>query len=137
MRVAPHVLLQRAGVMAGIMPLSIVYIRRPTKLYHGSRCPHPGRSNPLGPLHRLRRLPRRQQPARQPHRRLTDVRPELCRSRGGEPGTYAVQLNAVSEMTESMFWVKGNLLQAKQCFIGIEPAALAYPQGRIAYVLRS
>ena len=51
-------------------------------------------------------------------------------------GIYIVPLSEARNMTESMFWTKGNLLQAKQCFIGVELAALAYPQGRIGYVLR-
>lgn len=39
----------------------------------------------------------------------------------------------VSSMTNPMYWVKGNLLQAKQWFLLIQPVALAYPGGRIAY----
>jgi len=48
-------------------------------------------------------------------------------------GTYTVKMNLVNSMTNPMYWVKGNLLQAKQCFATIEPVALAYPGGRVGY----
>lgn len=48
-------------------------------------------------------------------------------------GDYTVKLNMVSSMTNPMYWVKGNLLQAKQCFVAIQPVALAYPGGKVAY----
>jgi hypothetical protein len=48
-------------------------------------------------------------------------------------GTYTVKMNMVNSMTNSMYWVKGNLLQAKQCFSTIEPVAISYPGGKVAY----
>ena len=39
-------------------------------------------------------------------------------------------------ITESMFWVKGNLPHAKQCFTGAEKAALSYAGGRVGYLLQ-
>jgi hypothetical protein len=51
-------------------------------------------------------------------------------------GDYTVGLNAARTMTNPMYWVKGNLLQAKQCFITIEPVAQAYPGGRLGYKLK-
>lgn len=51
-------------------------------------------------------------------------------------GDYTVGLNASRSMTNPMYWVKGNLLQAKQCFITIEPVAQTYPGGRLGYRLK-
>jgi hypothetical protein len=51
-------------------------------------------------------------------------------------GDYTVGLNAVRAMTNPMYWVKGNLLQVKQCFITIEPVAQSYPGGRVGYKLK-
>jgi hypothetical protein len=49
-------------------------------------------------------------------------------------GTYTVKMNMVNSMTNSMYWVKGNLLQAKQCFSTIQPVAEAYPSGKVGYI---
>jgi hypothetical protein len=49
-------------------------------------------------------------------------------------GTFTVKLNAVNSMTNAMYWAKGNLLQAKQCFMAIDEIAKTYPSGRIAYL---
>jgi hypothetical protein len=49
-------------------------------------------------------------------------------------GTYTVKMNMVNSMTNSMYWVKGNLLQAKQCFSTIQPIAEAYPGGKVGYL---
>lgn len=48
-------------------------------------------------------------------------------------GAYTVQLNLARSMTQPMYWVKGNMLQAKLCFVTVQPAAEAYPGGRVAY----
>jgi hypothetical protein len=48
-------------------------------------------------------------------------------------GTYAFPVGART-LTESMFWTKGNLPHAKQCFSAVEKVALAYPAARIGYV---
>jgi hypothetical protein len=50
-------------------------------------------------------------------------------------GEYTIPVGPRT-ISESMFWVKGNLLHAKQCFSAVERVALAYPQGRVAYLLR-
>lgn len=49
-------------------------------------------------------------------------------------GAYTVQMSLARSMTQPMYWVKGNMLQAKLCFVTIQPAAEAYPGGRVAYL---
>jgi len=50
-------------------------------------------------------------------------------------GEYTIPVG-VRSLTESMFWVKGNLPHAKQCFSGVEKVALSYVGGRVGYLLQ-
>ena len=49
-------------------------------------------------------------------------------------GEYTVPLG-MRTMTESMFWVKGDMLHAKQCFTAVHAVATAYG-GRMGYMLK-
>ena len=49
-------------------------------------------------------------------------------------GNFTARVSLTQTISVPMVWVKGNLLQAKQCFALIQAVALAYPGGRIGYV---
>ena len=50
-------------------------------------------------------------------------------------GEYTIPVG-MRTLTESMYWVKGNLPHAKQCFVGVQKAALSYAGGHIGYLLQ-
>lgn len=47
-------------------------------------------------------------------------------------GQYSIPVG-LRTITESMYWTKGNLPHAKQCFAAIEKVVLQYPDAKFSY----